>query len=54
MAYVLVLVAVLVFIHGMTQLKHAESSRTPWGLLLVWAVLFFGGASIWVLAARIH
>ena len=54
MAYALVLVAALVFLYGMTQLKRVESAKTPWGLLLIWAVLFFGGASVWMLAAGTH
>ena len=52
--YVLVAVAVLVFIFGVTQLKHTESRLIPWGALLVWAALFFGGASVWMFAAGIH
>ena len=51
MPYALLLVAAMVFIFGMTQLKHAEYGRTPWGVLLVWAVLFFSGASVWMIAA---
>ena len=54
MPYGTVAVAVLVFIFGVTQLKHTESRRTPWGALLVWAALFFGGASVWMFAAGIH
>ena len=54
MPYALLLVAAIVFIFGTKQLKHAESGRTPWGALLVWAVLFFGGASVWMIAAGTH
>ena len=51
MPHILLLVAVMVFMYGMTQLKHVPSVWTPWVLLLVWSVLFFGGASVWMLAA---
>jgi hypothetical protein len=54
MPYMLVAVAVLVGIFGMTQLKHTVPRPTPWGALLVWAILFFGGAFVWMLAAGIH
>jgi len=54
MPYALVVLAVLVFIFGVTQLKSVQSHRTPWGALLVWAILFFGGAAVWMAAARIH
>ena len=54
MPYALVVLAVLVFVFGLTQLKRVEAHRTPWGALLVWAVLFFGGAAVWIVAASIH
>jgi hypothetical protein len=54
MPYVLVVLAAFVFVFGLTQLKRVETHRTPWGALLVWAILFFGGAAVWMIAARIH
>lgn len=54
MRYALTMLGALVLVFGLTQLRHSRPNRTPWGALVVWAILFFGGAAIWATTAHIH
>ena len=56
MAYLLLAVAAVVILFGVAKVtRTAEPSHgVPWGQLLMWAVLFGGGLSIWLLSARMH
>ena len=56
MPYLLLTVAAIVMLFGVTKvsLNARPSHGTPWGALLVWAVLFGAVLSIWLLAVRIH
>jgi uncharacterized membrane protein YsdA (DUF1294 family) len=56
MAYLLLAVAVVVMLFGLGKVSRTAqpSRRIPWGPLLLWAVLFGGGLSIWLASARIH
>ena len=50
MAYVLIAVVAVVVLMGIRKVTHAaQPARTPWGPLLLWAVLLGGGVSIWML-----
>src|SRR5262249_309320 len=50
----LIVLGTLVFAFGLTQLRRSRPNLTPLGALLVWAILFFGGAAIWATTAHIH
>ena len=51
MAIPLLVAVVLIFILGLARLGGLRRPRVmPWGLLLVWTVLFFGGLSLWLVA----
>jgi cytochrome b len=52
--YALVLVALIAFVVGMLRLRPRESRSTPWGALLVWAMLFAISVSVWLSFARLH
>lgn len=56
MAYLLLAVTAVVMLVGVAKvIRGAEPShRVPWGQLLIWAVLFGGGLSIWLFSTRIH
>ena len=56
MAYLLLAVAALVMLFGLGKVSRTAqpSRRIPWDQLLLWAVLFGGGLSIWLISARIH
>jgi uncharacterized membrane protein YsdA (DUF1294 family) len=56
MAYLLLAVAVGVMLFGLGKVSRTAppAHRIPWGQLLLWAVLFGGGLSIWLISARIH
>jgi hypothetical protein len=56
MAYLLLAVAVLITLLGLAKVSRTAPTahRIPWGQLLLWAVLFGGGLSIWLISARIH
>src|SRR5262249_27742706 len=49
MGYILTAIAALIFLHGLTRLSPAPTRRsTPWGALLVWAVVFASGLAVWL------
>ena len=52
----LLAVAAIIMLFGVARVsRNAQPShRTPWGALLVWAVLFGAGLSIWLMSVRIH
>jgi hypothetical protein len=52
--YLLVAAAAFITIRGFVKLGMMPRAphRTPWGPLLVWAVLFAGTAVVWLLAAH--
>ena len=54
--YLLVTLVTIVMLFGFARVsRHARPShRTPWGALLLWAVLFGAGLSIWLMSVRIH
>jgi hypothetical protein len=56
MPYLLLIVATIVMLFGVVKISRtAQSSHgTPWGALLIWAVLFGAGLLIWFTSARIH
>ena len=56
MPYLLVAIAAIVMLIGVAKVsRNAQPShRTPWRALLVWAVLFGAGLSIWLMSIRIH
>jgi uncharacterized membrane protein YsdA (DUF1294 family) len=55
MPYLLLALAAIVFLFGVAKVSRvAQSRRTPWGSLLVWAVLFGAGLTVWLMSARIH
>ena len=56
MAYLLLAVAAVIALFGLAKVSRAvhPSHGVPWGQLLVWAVLFGGGLSSWLLSVRTH
>ena len=54
MAYLLLAVAAVVVLFGVAKVSRTAqpSHGVPWGQLLVWAVLFSGGLTIWLLSTR--
>jgi len=56
MAYLLLAVAAVVALFGIVKVSRITqpSHGVPWGQLFMWAVLFGGGLSIWLLSARVH
>jgi hypothetical protein len=54
--YLLLAVAAIVMLIGVARVsRNAQPPhRTPWGALLVWAVLFGAGLSIWLMSVRIQ
>jgi hypothetical protein len=54
MGDVLLVVAALIVLAGVTKLQRVESHGTPWGALLVWAVLLVAGVSVWWVSARVR
>jgi len=48
MAYFLVAIVVAIFFMGVVKLEPLKSHRRPWMALIVWAILFAGGAAIWL------
>ena len=34
--------------------RTAQPGRTPWAALLLWAILFSAGLSVWLTSARLH
>jgi hypothetical protein len=55
MAYLLLAIAVVVALFGvMKASRNAQPGHSvPWGQLLIWAALFGGGLSIWLLSVRV-
>ena len=55
MPYLLLAVAALVMLFGVAKVSRTPKPLRgmPWGQLLVWAILFCGGLSIWIMSARI-
>jgi hypothetical protein len=56
MAYLLLAVAAMIVLLGISKVARTAQPGhvVPWGQLLVWAILFGGGLSIWLMATRIH
>ena len=56
MAYLLLAVAVVIVLIGISKVARTtqQGDTVPWGQLLVWAILFGGGLSIWLMATRVH
>jgi uncharacterized membrane protein YfcA len=56
MPYWLLIVAAIVMLFGVVKISRTArpSHGTPWGALLIWAVLFGAGLLIWFMSARIH
>jgi len=52
----LLVVAANVMLFGLAKISRTTrpSHGTPWGALLVWAVLFGAGVSIWLMSAPVH
>jgi len=49
----LLAVAVIIGLFGITKVSRAtQPAQVPWGQLLVWAALFGGSLSIWLLTAK--
>ena len=56
MAYLLLAVAAVIALIEIAKVARTAQPAhgVPWGQLLVWAVLFVGSVSIWLLSARMH
>ena len=56
MPYLLLIIAITVMLLGVVKIiRTAQPSHgTPWGSLLIWAVLFSAGFLMWFMSARIH
>jgi len=56
MAYLLLAVVTVIALFGIAKISRTARPLhgVPWGSLLVWAVLFGGGLTIWLMSARIH
>jgi hypothetical protein len=53
MPYVLSVAAAAIFVVGLTRLGASGRHRTPWGALLLWAVLLGIGMSVWMMSAQL-
>ena len=53
MPYLLLTIVAIVALAGMAKVtRTAQPGRTPWGSLLLWAILFVAGLSIWLMSVR--
>jgi len=48
MLYMLIALAIAIFLIGITRLTPSPSQDVPWRALLVWAVLLIAGVVIWL------
>jgi hypothetical protein len=54
MPYLFLVVALIVALFGVAKVSRtAQPHGTPWRSLLLWAVLFSAGLSIWLMSAHI-
>jgi hypothetical protein len=56
MASLLLTVAAVIVLVAISKVARTAQPghAVPWGQLLVWAILFGGGLSIWLMATRAH
>jgi hypothetical protein len=52
MPYMLLSLAAIIALAGITKLQVATPHPTPWRSLVVWAVLFGAGVAMWAMSAH--
>ena len=55
MPYLLIVIVGVIMLVGVAKIsRQAQTHGTPWGALMVWAVLVVSGILVWTVAARMH